>query len=442
MKNFTKKIILTAVFILVTFFSFHHFVLAGPIVNTSNIGSTSVTLSASGLSDNTVYSFQITNQTTFASDTVTFTTPNMIFTHTSNLIGLSPNTQFMVALTHNAIAESVIYFTTLPLNTESLSVTSQTTNSVTLKAEGLNIGEDYQISIWTTSNVFQFSWDLNNVASNSITTTSPSTNPIPAGTYVAKLDNQASQLVATSAPFTISAVLTVTAQTATSVTLQAVGLTVGEDYRINIFTAANVLQFGWDINNASNISVTSTSPSTNPLSPGSYVAKLLEVVPPQIIATSASFTITTSTPLPNPTPAPVPSPPAPAQVPNSNPTPNSNPNNQSSNIVPCGTERETPTPPDVVGKIKNPCDFKYFLKLVNNVVRFILFKLAVPLAAIMFCYAGFLLLTAGGESAHAKEKAKKILWGAVKGLVLAAAAWLIISLILTTLGYDGSWIGF
>lgn len=88
----------------------------------------------------------------------------------------------------------------------------------------------------------------------------------------------------------------------------------------------------------------------------------------------------------------------------------------------------------------NNCDFNAFMDLINNVIRFALFDLVVPIAAIMFFYAGFLLITAGG--AEAKTKAKGIFTNAVIGLVVAAGAWIIIRTILSILGYDGAWIGF
>lgn len=88
------------------------------------------------------------------------------------------------------------------------------------------------------------------------------------------------------------------------------------------------------------------------------------------------------------------------------------------------------------------CGWTELMDLVNKVINFILFKMAVPIAAIMFAYAGFLLVTAGGEAAGARTKAKSIFTNAVLGLVIAVAAWLIISTILSILGYQGAWIGF
>lgn len=100
-------------------------------------------------------------------------------------------------------------------------------------------------------------------------------------------------------------------------------------------------------------------------------------------------------------------------------------------LVPCGVT-DTPTlavHPDYA----RPCDFNALMDLINIIIHFILFNLAVPIAAIMFAYAGFLLITAqGGE---AKTKAKNIFTNAVLGLVFAAAAYLIIRTLLSVLGY-------
>ncbi|MEK7586154.1 MAG: pilin [Patescibacteria group bacterium] len=85
---------------------------------------------------------------------------------------------------------------------------------------------------------------------------------------------------------------------------------------------------------------------------------------------------------------------------------------------------------------KNPCDFDALMGLINRIINFLLFVIATPLAAIIFCYAGFLLLTSGGSS-ESKTKAKKIIKNLLIGYVIALAAWLIVHTILTTLGYKG-----
>jgi len=126
-----------------------------------------------------------------------------------------------------------------------------------------------------------------------------------------------------------------------------------------------------------------------------------------------------------------------------------NPSNSGVNggLVPC-----TNTPTVTTGTITNPdgttspnntvtytskCDWNALLTLVNNIITFLLYYMAIPIAAIMFFYAGFLLVTAGGEAAGARTKAKSIFTNAVIGLVLAIACWLIVKLILTILGWNG-----
>lgn len=105
-------------------------------------------------------------------------------------------------------------------------------------------------------------------------------------------------------------------------------------------------------------------------------------------------------------------------------------------LIPCGRDVDI-----VSGTIKNPCQFGHVLILINTVIKFILFGLVVPIAAIMFFYAGFELVTSGGSS-EKRGIAKKVFTNAVFGLVVAVAAWLIIKTILSILGYDGAWIGF
>lgn len=90
---------------------------------------------------------------------------------------------------------------------------------------------------------------------------------------------------------------------------------------------------------------------------------------------------------------------------------------------------------------EQPCDFNAFMALINTVIKFILFGMVIPIAAIMFAYAGFQMITAGG-SPGAVTKAKNIFFNVVLGLIIAVAAFLVIRTILSILGYEGSWIGF
>jgi hypothetical protein len=107
-------------------------------------------------------------------------------------------------------------------------------------------------------------------------------------------------------------------------------------------------------------------------------------------------------------------------------------------LIPCGRSPG----PNVPNSVTKPCEFKDFMTLINNVIRFILFKMVVPIAAIMFAYAGVLLVTSGG-SEEQKTKAKNIFTNVAIGLIIAIAAWLIIHTILLIVGYNrGSDFGF
>ncbi len=390
-----------------------------------------------------------------------------------------------------------------------LTVTGTTSNSVTLKADDLpSQVQNYRVNIWTTGEVFQFGWDLNNV-SLSTTTTSPSTNPLSPGTYIARLSSQTPlAIIATSAPFTITPsapapYLELSELTSTSANIDGVNLIpnmqyvfilsefatnvalpsqyyianaqgeayafysnlpVNATYRIKIYNPNLVMVAPEHIFTTSNLTFANISSSSVTLNATGlfpnelyrfYVTDASETdltysefeevntgagttaeatfsnLPPttgyteyigELSYDSTTVMIVNFTIPGGPAgPPPPPPPPAPVQTP--------------SNLVPCGTLK------DATGKITNMCKFNDFIKLVNNVVNFVLFYLALPLAAIMFCYAGFLMVTSGGSTERV-SKARKIFTNVALGLALAAASWLIIKVILTTLGYDGSWIGF
>ncbi len=85
------------------------------------------------------------------------------------------------------------------------------------------------------------------------------------------------------------------------------------------------------------------------------------------------------------------------------------------------------------------CGFEQLMVLINNVINFLLFDLAMPLAALIFAYAGFLLITAGGDPAKSTQ-VKAIIKNLLIGFIIALAAWLIINTILKTLGFQGSFL--
>ncbi|MEI6660333.1 MAG: pilin [bacterium] len=80
-----------------------------------------------------------------------------------------------------------------------------------------------------------------------------------------------------------------------------------------------------------------------------------------------------------------------------------------------------------------PCDFNQLITLINNVIRFLLFVIATPLAALCIAWAGILMISPGSE--EKATKAKHIVTNLVIGYIIALAAWLIVTTILSSLGF-------
>lgn len=49
------------------------------------------------------------------------------------------------------------------------------------------------------------------------------------------------------------------------------------------------------------------------------------------------------------------------------------------------------------------CKFHHFTILIKNIMNFLLFTIAMSLAALLFAYAEFLYLTAGGNESKVKQ---------------------------------------
>lgn len=79
------------------------------------------------------------------------------------------------------------------------------------------------------------------------------------------------------------------------------------------------------------------------------------------------------------------------------------------------------------------CGFNDLIALVNNLIT-LLIQLGTLVAAIMFAYAGWLYVTSGG-SPSAVSKAKDIFFSVAIGFFFMLAGWLIVSLILKSLGF-------
>lgn len=87
-----------------------------------------------------------------------------------------------------------------------------------------------------------------------------------------------------------------------------------------------------------------------------------------------------------------------------------------------------PTNEKIIGE---PCDFGDAMQLIRNIINFLLFTIATPIAGLVICYAGFILLTSGGSS-EKKTKAKHVLMNVIIGYCLALGAWIIVNTIFST----------
>ena len=81
------------------------------------------------------------------------------------------------------------------------------------------------------------------------------------------------------------------------------------------------------------------------------------------------------------------------------------------------------------------CKWPDLIILGNNIIDFLL-TISVSLAAISFAYAGFLYMTAGGDTGTIQ--AHEILWKVVIGIVVSLGAWLIVHFIIVQLGVNTS----
>ena len=86
-------------------------------------------------------------------------------------------------------------------------------------------------------------------------------------------------------------------------------------------------------------------------------------------------------------------------------------------LVPCGTLSSG-------GVVSNPCGWSDFITLLNNITNYLII-LGAAFSAIAFGWAGFMMMTAGGEMSKI-EKAKSIFGKVLVGFIIMLSAWLIV----------------
>lgn len=87
-------------------------------------------------------------------------------------------------------------------------------------------------------------------------------------------------------------------------------------------------------------------------------------------------------------------------------------------LVPCGGGGGEPI-----------CDFDQLIVMTNNIIGFLLFKVAIPLAALGFMYAGAMLVLSPNKDS-AWTDAKESFWNIGKGFLLIFGSFLLVKLIL------------
>lgn len=83
-------------------------------------------------------------------------------------------------------------------------------------------------------------------------------------------------------------------------------------------------------------------------------------------------------------------------------------------------------------KAATDCGYEELIMLFNNIIALLLY-LAIFIGVLMFVYAGILYLTNAGDTTQLAQ-ARKIFWNVIVGLAIAYAAYLIVQVIVITLG--------
>ncbi len=86
--------------------------------------------------------------------------------------------------------------------------------------------------------------------------------------------------------------------------------------------------------------------------------------------------------------------------------------------------------------VDTECNFEKLILMINRVINFFIYIIAGPIIALSFAYAGFLMVTSGGNPSK-KDEAKSIVGKALVGFIFLLAAWLIVKTILVVFGYSG-----
>ena len=93
---------------------------------------------------------------------------------------------------------------------------------------------------------------------------------------------------------------------------------------------------------------------------------------------------------------------------------------ESNPLVPCG------------GTGQPACTFDHLIVLINNVIKFALFYVAIPIAVAVIVWAGILIMTSAGNESKISQ-GRQMITGVMTGLLIAFTAWLIVETIVNVL---------
>ena len=97
-----------------------------------------------------------------------------------------------------------------------------------------------------------------------------------------------------------------------------------------------------------------------------------------------------------------------------------------STLVFCNTGQPNPD-----GTYPNPCGWPQLIELSQKIINFAIL-LILPIAAVVLSYAGFLIMSSGGDEGKVK-KAKEMFTKVAIGIAWILAAWLVVNTILNAL---------
>jgi len=97
-------------------------------------------------------------------------------------------------------------------------------------------------------------------------------------------------------------------------------------------------------------------------------------------------------------------------------------------IVPCGGDNQP------------ACDLCHLWNLASNIINFISFNLAIPVATLMIVVAGVIYMTSGGVDDKI-GLAKKVLTNTIIGLVIIFCSWLLVDTLVKTLASSSNFTG-